>query len=103
MPPNKKAKPNQPSPEAKQREDLFSQGLTKEQRRVLEFVEAGKNVFLTGKAGTGKSHTLRQVIKLCQAKYPEQHAVAVTASTGLAAQNIGGRTTHSWAALRLAQ
>jgi Cdc6-like AAA superfamily ATPase len=36
---------------------------------VLAAVEAGNNVFFTGSAGTGKSWTLKHVVKCLQARY----------------------------------
>lgn len=56
----------------------------------------GKNVFLTGPAGSGKTHVINAYVK-----YLKSHAVdvAVTASTGIAATHIGGMTIHSWSGL----
>lgn len=48
-------------------------------------------------AGTGKSVLLRQII--CWARERSKTDVAVTASTGMAAVNIGGVTLHSWAGI----
>lgn len=53
---------------------------------------AGKNIFLTGKAGTGKSHVTKLVIK---ALINAGKNVAALAPTGIAANNIGGATLHS--------
>ncbi|MCB1278338.1 PIF1 family ATP-dependent DNA helicase [Prosthecobacter sp.] len=58
-------------------------------------VRQGRNVLLTGQAGTGKSTLLRNEL---------EHAgndVAVTASTGIAALNIGGSTLHRWSGMML--
>lgn len=78
--------------------------LTAEQRRVFDMiVKERKNVFFTGAAGTGKSVLLRKVIrelKHMRRKW-KNHGVAVTASTGLAACNIGGCTLHSFAGVGL--
>lgn len=62
---------------------------------------SGKNIFFTGSAGTGKSVVLREIIRLLrQDDWKENEtAVAVTASTGIAAVNIGGTTVHSWAGI----
>ncbi len=50
-----------------------------------------------GEAGTGKSVLLREIIKSLRKKYAvAADAVAVTASTGIAACNIGGVTLHSF-------
>lgn len=74
--------------------------LSKEQEAVIDLAEKGHNIFYTGSAGTGKSVLLREMIKVLKKKYgPER--VAVTASTGLAACNIGGITVHSFAGIGL--
>ena len=48
-----------------------------------------KNVFLTGKAGTGKTTFLKHIIK-----HTYKNAIIV-APTGIAAINAGGVTIHS--------
>ncbi|TFK30736.1 hypothetical protein FA15DRAFT_27710 [Coprinopsis marcescibilis] len=73
--------------------------LSPEQRDVLERVKAGKNVFFTGSAGTGKSVLLREIIKFCGGRHSP--GLAITASTGIASVNIGGTTLHSWAGIGL--
>ena len=77
--------------------------LSNEQRHVKDLVvEKGKSVFFTGPAGTGKSVLMRAIIQDLKKKHlrdPER--VAVTASTGLAACNIGGMTLHSFAGIGL--
>ena len=55
-------------------------------------------------AGTGKSVLLREIIRWARRHHRtdvEHHknSVAVTASTGMAAVNIGGVTLHSWAGI----
>jgi ATP-dependent DNA helicase PIF1 len=77
--------------------------LTDEQNRVKELVvNQGKSVFFTGSAGTGKSVLMRAIIAALKKKYVrEGDRVAVTASTGLAACNIGGVTLHSFGGIGL--
>ena len=77
--------------------------LSEEQRKVLNLVaEETKSVFFTGSAGTGKSVLLREIIKTMRVKYKLQpDRIAVTASTGLAACNVGGVTLHSFAGIGL--
>lgn len=55
-------------------------------------------MFFTGDAGTGKSHILRVMIEALQEQLGKDK-VFVTASTGIAACNIGGITIHSFAGL----
>lgn len=71
-------------------------GLTEEQNMVLSAVLSGKNVFFTGSAGTGKSFLLRKIIS---ALPPD--ATISTASTGVAACQIGGITLHQFAGIGL--
>ena len=77
--------------------------LSEEQSKVLGLVaEAKKSVFFTGSAGTGKSVLMREIIKALKDRYAkESDRVAVTASTGLAACNIGGVTLHSFGGIGL--
>ncbi|GAA5839577.1 hypothetical protein JCM9279_005984 [Rhodotorula babjevae] len=77
--------------------------LSPEQQMVLKMVvENDKNVFFTGSAGTGKSVLLREIIASLKRKYRgNTDAVAVTASTGMAACNIGGTTIHSFGGIGL--
>ncbi|WVR08671.1 hypothetical protein IAU60_005729 [Kwoniella sp. DSM 27419] len=78
--------------------------LSAEQQKVLSLVvQEGKNIFFTGSAGTGKSVLLRELIKNLRRKFSTApDAVAVTASTGIAACNIGGVTLHSFGGVGLA-
>ncbi|CZR57272.1 related to PIF1 protein precursor [Phialocephala subalpina] len=77
--------------------------LSKEQESVRELVvNKGKSVFFTGSAGTGKSVLMRAIIADLRKKFVrEPDRVAVTASTGLAACNIGGVTLHSFGGIGL--
>ncbi|SCZ87336.1 BZ3500_MvSof-1268-A1-R1_Chr2-2g04802 [Microbotryum saponariae] len=77
--------------------------LSPEQQIVHKLVvDEGKSVFFTGSAGTGKSVLLREIIASLKRKYVStQDAVAITASTGMAACNIGGTTIHSFAGIGL--
>jgi len=68
----------------------------KELLQAWEFVEhTGKSVFLTGKAGTGKTTFLRNVVKNSSKR------LVVVAPTGVAAINAGGVTIHSFFQLPL--
>jgi ATP-dependent DNA helicase PIF1 len=77
--------------------------LSQEQQRVLDLVvNQSKSVFFTGSAGTGKSVLMRAIIAELRKKFlREPDRVAVTASTGLAACNIGGVTLHSFGGIGL--
>ncbi|KAL1844399.1 hypothetical protein VTJ49DRAFT_78 [Mycothermus thermophilus] len=77
--------------------------LSAEQQYVKTLVvDRGQSVFFTGPAGTGKSVLMRAIIHDLKKKYArDPERVAVTASTGLAACNIGGMTLHSFAGIGL--
>lgn len=60
-------------------------------RRALDVMETtGKNIFITGKAGTGKSTLLDYFRNATRKK------IAVLAPTGVAALNVRGQTIHSF-------
>jgi ATP-dependent exoDNAse (exonuclease V) alpha subunit len=61
----------------------------------------GRNIFLTGMAGTGKSHLLREWIAIRDHLTEGQDIVHVTAPTGIAALNVGGMTINRWAGMFL--
>ena len=63
-------------------------------RRIVE--NTGTHLFLTGKAGTGKTTFLKDLKK----RSPKR--MVVTAPTGIAAINAGGMTLHSFFQLPLA-
>jgi ATP-dependent DNA helicase PIF1 len=56
----------------------------------------GQSAMLTGQAGSGKTHTLNEFIRLAK---KQGKSVAVTATTGLAATHLGGSTIHSWSGM----
>lgn len=65
--------------------------MTAENQRILDLMEgASQNIFLTGKAGTGKSTLLRYFRSTTRKNH------AVVAPTGIAAINVQGQTIHSF-------
>lgn len=67
--------------------------LDDDQARALDLMKSGANVFLTGKAGTGKSAVLGEFREWCR---NNGNSCVFLASTGVAALNIGGSTIHSF-------
>lgn len=61
---------------------------TSEFREALSLLSLGSNMFLTGKAGTGKSTLIRHFMS------ETDRRVVVAAPTGIAALNVGGYTLH---------
>lgn len=82
------ARPIQPKKNESEQGDMDS--LSEEQEKVYQQIEStNEHLFITGKAGTGKSYLL---------KYLKTHSskkLVVVAPTGVAAINIGGQTIHS--------
>ena len=73
--------------------------LNYEQESALNNFKAGKNIFLTGPAGTGKSVTLSKIREYCNLAKIE---LGITATTGTAAFLINGKTVHSYLGIGLA-
>jgi ATP-dependent DNA helicase PIF1 len=67
-----------------------------EQTTALEILKSGKNVFMTGSAGTGKTYVLNEYISYLKERkvYP-----SILAPTGIAASHLGGQTIHSFFSL----
>ena len=72
--------------------------LNDQQLKVIEHVKNGRNVFVTGSAGTGKSLVIEHIKKAAREL---GRCVCVTAMTGVAASNVNGSTLHSWASIGL--
>lgn len=66
------------------------------QSTALDILKTGQNVFLTGQAGAGKTYVLNQYIAYLRT---HQIAVAITASTGIAATHVNGMTIHAWSGM----
>jgi len=66
------------------------------QKDALELMKMGYNVFLTGPPGSGKTFLLNKYVDYLK---DSGVAVAVTASTGIAATHMNGVTLHSWSGL----
>ena len=66
------------------------------QAHALSILKTGRNAFITGPAGAGKTHVVNRYIK-----YLKDHnvVIGVTASTGIAATHMGGITLHSWSGM----
>lgn len=65
--------------------------LKSEQKKAYEIIMSGKDAFITGGAGTGKSYLLNKIISDLKRMGKQ---VMVCAPTGMAALNIDGATIH---------
>lgn len=66
------------------------------QKEALDILKTGRNVFLTGPAGSGKTYVLREYIGYLKEL---SASIGITASTGIAATHMGGITIHSWSGI----
>ena len=72
--------------------------LTLEQEKAYEYIDQGCNIFITSRgAGCGKTFLLKHIVN----HYKTKKNIAITASTGIAAVLLNGRTLHSWAGVGL--
>jgi hypothetical protein len=67
-----------------------------QQTDAFHLLKMGKNIFLTGAAGSGKTYLLNKYIHYLKVNNVN---VAVTASTGIAATHLQGTTIHSWSGI----
>lgn len=61
-------------------------------QKAFELVNEGESLFITGKAGTGKTTLLKEILKRNEAG--SRKNIVVLAPTGVAAENAGGMTMH---------
>jgi ATP-dependent DNA helicase PIF1 len=70
-----------------------------EQKNVYQTLVEGKNIFITGSGGVGKSYIIKKFIDEFKCK----KKVAVTSTTGVSAVLIGGTTLHSYLGIGLGE
>jgi ATP-dependent DNA helicase PIF1 len=85
---------NEPDCKRARREEEAPPPADTKQRQILDLCLSGRNVFLTGVGGTGKTFLLLQIAEAMRVKYGKKRVV-VTASTGVAAVQVEGQTLHS--------
>jgi len=66
------------------------------QETALKILKSGQNVFLTGSAGTGKTHILNEFVLYLKAR---KILPTIVAPTGIAASHLNGQTIHSFFSL----
>lgn len=73
------------------------ESLNEDQRLAFDTAVNGRrSSFITGDAGTGKSHLLNEIV---EAFTKASRRTIVVAPTGIAALNVGGVTVHRWAGI----
>lgn len=66
------------------------------QSTALKILKTGQNVFLTGSAGTGKTHILNDFVLYLKSR---KIIPTIVAPTGIAASHLNGQTIHSYFSL----
>jgi len=66
-----------------------------DEQEILEAISSGENVFVTGSAGSGKTYLASQYAR-------GRGDTVLTATTGVAALNLGGETIHRFLGLGVA-
>ncbi|MBI4724338.1 MAG: AAA family ATPase [Rhodomicrobium sp.] len=66
------------------------------QDEALQILKTGASVFLTGEPGSGKSYVAAHYVSYLRR---ESVPVSMTASTGIAAAQLGGTTVHAWSGI----
>ncbi len=66
------------------------------QEEALTILKTGASVFLTGEPGSGKSYVASRYLSYLRR---QGLSVSVTASTGIAAAQLGGTTIHAWSGI----
>jgi DNA replication protein DnaC len=70
------------------------------QQKAIALANQGCNLFLTGRAGTGKSWATKRIIEDFT---KNKKIIFATAPTGIAAINVDGMTLHNWGRFNLGQ
>jgi ATP-dependent DNA helicase PIF1 len=73
----------------------FNLDLSQQQQLAFQEFKNGKNLLIIGKAGTGKSELIKEMLKFVKNQEPHKN-MYITSTTGISAYNIGGITINSF-------
>lgn len=71
-----------------------------EQQQVYDLFTHGKNIFMTGPGGSGKTYIIRELYKWCQENNKEVQVCALTGCAAVLLQTKA-KTVHSWSGIGL--
>ena len=75
-------------------------GFTKKQEQAFKSMQSGKNVFITGSGGTGKSYVIQKFIEWFKAnKEKNNKKIYITSTTGLSSILVNGMTIHRFSGI----
>ncbi len=73
---------------------------TKSQEKAFKAMQNGKNIFITGSGGTGKSYVIQKFIQWYKMnKERENKKIFITSTTGLSSLLINGMTIHRFSGI----
>ena len=78
---------------------MFNSQFTETQQQAMNCMLKGKNVFVTGPGGTGKSYCIFYFLAKMKEMGLTKEEIAVTSTTGISASLIGGTTLHRFAGI----
>ncbi|VDI08831.1 Hypothetical predicted protein [Mytilus galloprovincialis] len=73
--------------------------LSNQQQNILSKALEGHSMVVLGQSGTGKSYLIKEIAKSFKKNHEKSSGVQVTATTGIASVNVGGKTIHSWSGI----
>lgn len=73
--------------------------LSNQQQNILSKALEGHSIVVLGQSGTGKSYLIKEIAKSFKKNHEKSSGVQVTATTGIASVNVGGKTIHSWSGI----
>jgi len=80
---------------------MYNSNFTEQQQNAINSIMKGRNVFITGPGGTGKSHCIFYIISKMMVNGLKKDEIAITSTTGISASSIGGTTLHRFASIGL--
>ena len=80
---------------------LVEKTLSVEQQLALDEFNAGKNIFLTGPGGSGKTELIKRMVQASEAMGKKYQVCALTGCAAILL-NCKAKTVHSWAGIGLA-
>jgi len=73
---------------------MFTDSLNDGQRKAFELFKSGKNLFIIGAGGVGKSHLIKTINNYVKSEL--QKRIYLCSTTGISAYNIGGMTINAF-------
>jgi ATP-dependent DNA helicase PIF1 len=76
--------------------------LSQEQENALQLFEKGKNIFLTGPGGSGKTELIKRFVDIANKQFKRIQVCALTGCAAVLLGCPGSKTIHSWAGIGIA-